>query len=105
MESLHQKSRNWRTPGLASVVASKRTVWTVLPIDPFSKQSLFICAQNTERGIRGTAIVHARSFMMDQIIEHLFRDLSAFYAEKFRQCSIGRGGIWWIWSSRAQSPE
>ena len=31
---------------------SRRTVWTVLPIDPFSKQSLFICAQNTERGIR-----------------------------------------------------
>jgi len=82
MESLHQQIKELAHARLGKRRCLKADGVDRAPYRSFLKAVTLHLRTEHRTGHSGTAIVHARSFMMDQVIEHLFRDLSAFYAEE-----------------------
>ena len=81
MEALHQHIRQLAQERLGRRRCLKSGTLDIGPYRAFLKAVTLRLRTEHRTGHAGIAIVHARSYMMDQIIEHLFADLSALHAE------------------------
>ncbi|MDG1891862.1 MAG: [protein-PII] uridylyltransferase [Verrucomicrobiota bacterium] len=82
MNSLHDSIQQIAKEKLGSKNNVRKGVVDLLPYRSFLKKVTLKLRTEHRTGTLGLVIVHGRSFMMDQLIHHLFKDIFSLYAHE-----------------------